>query len=178
MPLINCKVELSLTWNENCGLAATSNANNATFNKIDAKLYVPLVTLSTEDSAKLSNQLSKGFKRPVYWNKYKVIDNKLVEITDVDEEKYIREMLDSSYQGVKGLFVLAYDNQVIKFLLILRKYIFFQEYQLEITTMKLLEEVFMINQLMTHLSNTMKLEKYQLDKLMIIQLVLYWITNI
>ena len=87
-------------------------------------------------------------------------------------------MLDSSYQGVKGLFVLAYDNQVIKFLLILRKYIFFQEYQLEITTMKLLEEVFMINQLMTHLSNTMKLEKYQLDKLMIIQLVLYWITNI
>ena len=125
MPLINCKVELSLTWNENCVLAATSNANNATFNKIDTKLYVPVVTLSTEDRAKLSNQLSKGFKRPVYWNKYKMIDNKLVEITDADGEKYISKMLDSSYQGVKELFVLAYDNQVIKFLLILPKYIFF-----------------------------------------------------
>ena len=178
MRLINCKVELSLTWNENCVLAATSNANNATFNKIDTKLYVPVVTLSTEDRAKLSNQLSKGFKRPVYWNKYKMIDNKLVEITDADGEKYISKMLDSSYQGVKELFVLAYDNQVIKFLLILPKYIFFQEYQLEITTMKLLEEVFMINQLMTHLSNTMKSEKYQRGKLTIIQLVLYWITNI
>ena len=39
-----------------------------------------------------------------------VIDNKIVEIADNNEEKYIRELLDSSYQGVKRLFVLAYDN--------------------------------------------------------------------
>ena len=54
--------------------------------------------------------MSEGFKRSIYWTKYKVIDNILVEITVNNEEKYIRELLDSSYQGVKRLFVLAYDN--------------------------------------------------------------------
>ena len=54
--------------------------------------------------------MNGGFKRPVYWNKYKVIDNKVVEIAAANAEKHIRELLDSSYQGVKRLFVLAYDN--------------------------------------------------------------------
>ena len=54
--------------------------------------------------------LGEGFKRPVYWNKYKVIDNKVVEIAANNGEKYIRELLDSSWQGVKRLFVLAYNN--------------------------------------------------------------------
>ena len=48
MPLINCKVELSLKWYENCIL---SNAGeNATFTITDTKLYVPIVTLSAEDN--------------------------------------------------------------------------------------------------------------------------------
>ena len=54
--------------------------------------------------------MNGGFKRPVYWNKYKVIDNKVVEIAAANAEKHIRELLDSSYQGVKRLFVLVYDN--------------------------------------------------------------------
>ena len=78
------------------------------FKITDAKL--PVVTLSTEGNAKLTKQLSEGFKRPVYWNKYKVIDNKVVEITAANEEKHIRELLDSSYRGSKRLFVFAYDN--------------------------------------------------------------------
>ena len=67
MPLINCKVELSLRWYEHCILS--SARNNATFTITDAKLYVPIVTLSTEDNAKLSKLLGDKFKRPVYWNK-------------------------------------------------------------------------------------------------------------
>ena len=59
---------------------------------------------------KLSKLLSEGFKRPIYWNEYKVIPNKIVEIAVNNEEKYIKELLDSSYQGVKRLFVLAYNN--------------------------------------------------------------------
>ena len=47
---------------------------------------------------------------PVYWNKYKVNDNKVVKITDTNAAKHTRELLDSSYQGVKRLLVLAYDN--------------------------------------------------------------------
>ena len=84
MPLINCKVELSLKWYERCLLTA---ATTATFKITDAKLYVPIVTLSAEDNAKLSKLLSKGFKRSVYWNKYKVIPNKIVETSANNEEK-------------------------------------------------------------------------------------------
>ena len=107
MPLINCKVELSLKWYERCLLTV---ANTATFKITDAKLYVPIVTLSAEDNTKLSKLLDEGFKRPVYGNKYKVIDNTVVEIATANSEKCIRELLDLSYQGVKRLFVLAYDN--------------------------------------------------------------------
>ena len=127
MPLINCKVELSLNWIERCLLTF---ANTATFKINDAKLYVPIVTLSAEDNAKLSKLFSEGFERPVYWNKYKVISNKIVEIAANNEEKHIRKLLDSSYQGVKDyLFLFIIIKQVIiKLLLILKKKkIFFQE---------------------------------------------------
>ena len=107
MPLINCKVELSLKWYETCLLTA---ATTATFTITDAKLYVPIVTLSVEGNLKLSKLLSEGFKRSIYWNEYKVTPNKIVEIVANNDTKYIRELLDSSCQGVNRLFVLAYDN--------------------------------------------------------------------
>ena len=110
MPLINCKVELSLKWIEKFALTTAADANKATFEITDAKVYVPVVTLSIEDNAKLSNLLGKGFKRSIDWNKYKVIDNIVVEIADPDVEKHIRELLNLSYQRVKRLFVFAYDN--------------------------------------------------------------------
>ena len=77
-------------------------ASNAILKITDAKLYVPAVTLSTE----IAKQLSEEFKRSVYW----VIDSKVVEITNANTKRNIRELLDSSYQGVKRLFVLAYNN--------------------------------------------------------------------
>ena len=63
---------------------------------------------------KIRKQLNEGFKRPVYWNKFKVMDNKVVEITAANTEKHNTELLDSSSQGVKRLFVLAYDNRAGK----------------------------------------------------------------
>ena len=39
----------------------------ATFKITDGKLYIPIVTLKTEDNAKLSRLLSKGFKRLLEW---------------------------------------------------------------------------------------------------------------
>ena len=80
------------------------------FRITDAKLYVPIVTLSIEDNSKLTKLLNEGFKRPVYWNEYKVIPNKTVELRAVNDIKYIRELLDSNWQGVKRLFVLGYNN--------------------------------------------------------------------
>ena len=58
----------------------------------------------------MSKLLNKGFKRPINWNEYKVIPNKIVEIAAASDKEYIRELLDSSCQGVKRLFVLGYDN--------------------------------------------------------------------
>ena len=77
MPLINCKVELSLKWIENYVLttapiganANDTGAHSATFKVTDAKLCVAIVTLSGEDNANLSKLLSEGFKRSIYWNK-------------------------------------------------------------------------------------------------------------
>ena len=59
MPLINCKVELSLKWHENCILSSAGTA--ATFVITDTKLYVPIFTLKSEDNAKSSKLLKKGF---------------------------------------------------------------------------------------------------------------------
>ena len=105
-------------WIENCVLitaeiaanADSSGADSATLEVTDTKLYVPVVTLSAEDNVKLVKELNEGFKRPVYWNKYKVIDHKVAKIAAANAEKHIRELLDSSYQVVKRLYVLAYDN--------------------------------------------------------------------
>ena len=63
MPLINCKVELSLKWYNRCLL---TTANTATFKITDAKFYVPIATLSVEDNAKLTKLLNKGYKRLIY----------------------------------------------------------------------------------------------------------------
>ena len=90
--------------------ATAANASKATFKITDAKISVPILTLSIKDNGKLSKLLGEGFKRSIYWNIYKLIDNRVVEIVDNNEEKYIRELLDWSYQGVKRLFVLAYYN--------------------------------------------------------------------
>ena len=85
--LINCEINLILAWSENCVLtskatrdadpdanpavAAINNATNTTFKITDLKLYVPVVTLSTENDERLLKQLRTGFKRTIKWNKYR-----------------------------------------------------------------------------------------------------------
>ena len=158
MPLIDCKVELSLKWYEECIL---SNAGtDATFTITDAKLYVPIVTLKIEDNTKLTKLLNNGFKRSIYWSKYKVIFKNY-------NNKYIRERIDASFQGVNKLFVLPYagddnitDENPYK------KY-FLPRIKIANYKSRLTEEIFMISQLMIQSNNTMKLERYQQEKVMI-----------
>ena len=90
MPLINCKVELSLKWYENCILSSAETA--ATFTITDTKLYIPAVTLKIEDNAKLSKLLSKRFKRSVYWNKHQAIllNKKVLNITRKKRKSMIK----------------------------------------------------------------------------------------
>ena len=71
MPLINCEVELILTWSANCVIIYTDVANqNPTFTITETDLYVPAVTLSTQDNTKFLQQLKYNFKRIVSWNEY------------------------------------------------------------------------------------------------------------
>ena len=71
MPLINCEVNLILTWSADCVIIYTNVANQIpTFAITEANLYVPVVTLSTQDNAKLLVQLKSCFKRATSWNKY------------------------------------------------------------------------------------------------------------
>ena len=76
MPLINCKIQLQLNWNNNCVMyvadtyAGDDNANNRekTFKITSTKLHVTIVTLSTKDNLNLTKQLNEGFKRSVGMN--------------------------------------------------------------------------------------------------------------
>ena len=80
-----------------------SSGTAATFTITATRLYVLIVTLKTEANAKLSKLLSEGFKRSIYWNKYKIIFKNY-------NDEYIRERLDASFQGVNKLFVLPYAS--------------------------------------------------------------------
>ena len=71
MPLINCEVNLMLNWSASCVIVSTDVENQiATFAITDTKLYVAVVTLSTQDKAKLLEQLKSGLERVINWNKY------------------------------------------------------------------------------------------------------------
>ena len=71
MSLINCEIKLILDWSGNCVIIYTDVANQVpTFTITEKNLYVPVVTLSTQDNAILLPQLKNGFKRTISWNKY------------------------------------------------------------------------------------------------------------
>ena len=101
MPLINCKVHLELNWIEDCILSR--DGNSLKFKTADAKIHVPLVTLSTKDNVNLAKQLREGFKRSVYWNSYQRKPAKVIE-----KGNNLCELLNPSFQGVTKLFFLAY----------------------------------------------------------------------
>ena len=105
--LINCKIHLELEWDPNCLLCSDDAAgnNNATFQITDTKLYVSIVTLSTKDTTHLTNLLSEGFKRSVFWNKYKIERHTVA----ANANNHWRALLDASFQGANRLFVLAFN---------------------------------------------------------------------
>ena len=107
MPLINCKIHLELNWSENCVLSSNNcDGGNVSFKITEAKLFVPIVTLSTKDNANLTKQLNEGFKRSVYWNEHA----SKIETKELNNDNVTRFPLDASFQGVNRLFVLDFNN--------------------------------------------------------------------
>ena len=105
MPLINCEIVLILTWSRNSVIISTNVADQIpTFTITETNLYVPVVTLSTQDNAKLLPQLKSGFKRTISWNKY------LAKPELLAQNANLNHLIEPSFQGVNRLFVLAFEN--------------------------------------------------------------------
>ena len=105
MPLINCEVEVFLTWSAGCVIIYTDVADRVpTFAITETNLYVPIVTLSTQDNAKLLPQLKSGFERTISWNKY------LSKPELLTQNLNLNHLIEPSFQGIIRLFVLAFAN--------------------------------------------------------------------
>ena len=100
---INGEVSLFLTWSSTCVI--TNSTGEGRFTITDTKLYVPVVTLSTQDNAKLLQQLKSGFKRTINWNKYQ-LDPKTYS-----KDRYLNHLVNPSFHGVNKLFVLSFENK-------------------------------------------------------------------
>ena len=104
MPLINCKVTLKVTWNKNCVISSldAAGANVVEFMITKTELYVPIVTLSTKDNAKLSKLLNDRFKRSIYCNRCNTVHQ------TKDADPTYRYQLESAWQGVNRLFCISF----------------------------------------------------------------------
>ena len=100
MSLINCEINLILTRSANYVIVSIAVANQGgTFAITDTKLYVPDGTISTQNNAKLLDQLKSGFKRTINWNKYKS------KATIQAQNQYLDYLIDPSFQGETGFLV-------------------------------------------------------------------------
>ena len=114
IPLIDCKISLDLNWSDKCVLVgraykeaipAINSPTDATFKITDCKLYVPVVTLSTENENKLFEMLKSGFKRTVRWNKY------MSYISNQVKNSNLNYLIDPTFEKVSRLFVLSIEKQ-------------------------------------------------------------------
>ena len=95
MPLINCEVNLILTWSPTYVISSVTG--EAKFKTNETELYVPAVTLSTQDIAKLLQQVKSCFKT-TNWNKYA-------------QNRYLNHLINPSFLRVNRLFVLSFKNE-------------------------------------------------------------------
>ena len=94
-----------MNWSANCVIISTNVANQVSkFTIAETNLYVPVVTLLTQDNAKLLPQLTSGFKRTISWNKYLANPELLTQNGDLNH------LIEPSFQGVNRLFVLVFEN--------------------------------------------------------------------
>ena len=114
IPLINCEVELILTWSKKCVLAdmsvnavlnpPTVHPSDATFQITDTKLHVPVVTSSKENNIKLLEKLKSGFKRTIKWNKYRS------QMSVQSNNNNLNYLIVPTFTNFNRLFVLSFER--------------------------------------------------------------------
>ena len=123
LSLINCEIELHLSWSKECiisaisikpGVVADTDANppfsdvaavqktGTAFQTNNAKLYVPVVTLSISDSIKLLENTKQEFKRTISWNKCRS------EITTQPKNNNLDYLIDPTFRNINRLFALLF----------------------------------------------------------------------
>ena len=106
--LTNYEINLVLTWSANCVISNAAANKAITFAITDTKLYVLVVTLSTDDNGKLLQQSKLGFKRTINWDKYQS------KVTRQAQNWYLQYSIGPIFQGVNRHFVLSFlDGTVI-----------------------------------------------------------------
>ena len=131
--------KLDLNRSKNCIIVATSVTNQgATFSITDVKLYVPVVTLSIQDNAKLLEQLNSGFKRRINSHEYQW------KISTERRNQNLDYLIDPSFRGINGLFVLSFEYEAQR-TSYKRHYLPTEETK-KIITLRLMDKTFLINQ--------------------------------
>ena len=104
MPLINCQINLILTWSANVfTIDLPINNQGPTFTITDTKRYVP--SLSTHDNANLLPQLKSGFKRIINQHKYQS------KVKVHKRNLYLDYLIDPRFPGVSIIFFeVSFEN--------------------------------------------------------------------
>ena len=122
MPLINCEINLILTWSDmacvltdimtraanhyaDTVIPAINAPTNVIFQIKNAKLYLPVVTLLTQDDNKFLEQLKSVFKRTIKRNKYRP---QMAKQTKTNKLNYL---IDPTFNKVNRLFVLLFEYE-------------------------------------------------------------------
>ena len=103
MPLINCEVNLILTWSTEEALYLPE-LEKTKFAITGTKLYVSILVLSIQDKANLSQELKLVFEITINWNKYQS------KVSYKRQNQFLDFLIHSSFQGVNRLFVLSVKN--------------------------------------------------------------------
>ena len=103
MLLINCETNLILSSSIYCVVTNSSGAETCEIT--ETKLYVAVVTLSTQDNSKLLQQLKSGFKRTISRNRYES------NIKTFAQNRYLNHLIIPSFQGMNTFFVLSFENE-------------------------------------------------------------------
>ena len=103
MSLIICEVNLEITWSRD--YVITNSTGEGKFAITETKLYVPVVTLSTQDNVKLLQQLKSGFKRIINWNKYES------SVKAFAQNRYLNYLINIRFQGVNRFFVSSFEDE-------------------------------------------------------------------
>ena len=121
--MINCEIELDLTWLKYCIISEVSRtfrevdanadpvvheaaaaATGTTLQIENAKLYIPVVTLSINDNIKFLEKIKQGFKRTISSNKYRS------EITTQEKNNNLGYLIDPTFRNINRLFALSFKN--------------------------------------------------------------------